>query len=59
MLALDVGAELGVFYSVLLETVCATMSLTTQKEYEEKKNVIKYVSNKLGLLPKGDAVNAS
>ena len=59
VLALDVSAELGVFYSVLLETVCATMSLTTQKEYEEKKNVIKYVSNKLGLLPKGDAVNAS
>lgn len=59
VLALEVDPDLGTFSPVLLDTVCATMSLTTPEEYEEKKSLIKDVSNKLGLLPKGDAVNAS
>lgn len=59
VLALKVDPNLSVFYPILSETICSTMALTTQEEYDQKKNKIDCVSNKLGLLPKGDAVNAS
>ena len=51
MLSLEVDPTLSEFYPVLLETICATMTLTTSKDYTEKKDLINYVSNKLGLLP--------
>lgn len=44
-----VDKNLRVYNDALIETVCATMPLTTLKEYEDLKAIIKHVIDKLGL----------